>query len=767
MTSIDGHTVPLPGTEWTIWRDALVRSAGFPADGLNLFAAPECAKVADAFLDGAVSEEELAGAHRTAVAEASRTAAAIVADPLFREALTWQNPGAAAILDHLGRDEAEPANRKAAYRREQKRRRREDAVARYWQRYCGKNDTVGFFGPVAWATLDPAAPAVRVRCGPGLTRSREVFYEFWALESYAAVLAADPLVRPWLPVALHPHLTLDGDRVLRPDGPPLPLSAEEAALLTRCDGRRAATEVAGGDARALGLLDGLAGRGVLRWGADMPYNPGAERALRDTLAAIPDPAARERALSGLRRLDAARAEVAASAGDPDRLARALAALDAEFTAVTGEVPERRPGQMYAGRRLCYEETVRDIDLTFGGPILEALSGPFGGVLLPAARWLSATLAGVYADAFRALYVRLLEPGATGVPLSAYWAPAQELITGADRPADAIAAEFTRRWQELFGLDGLPADTARVDLAAADLAERVARLFPAERPGWAGGRIHSPDLHVCAPSVDALTRGEFTIVLGEMHAAWPTLDCAVFTDRHPDPSRLRAAAAADIGPQFRPLYPTWWPRYTARVAPNLGVTDHQLAFAAAPGADPARLLPITALTVTERDGVLVAAARDGRAWPLPELFALLVGWLATEAFKLSGAAPHTPRVTVDRLVVARETWRTTIGATGLATAKGRLPEYLAARRLRRDLGLPERAFVKLDTEVKPVYVDFGSPRYVSALATMLRTARAEGGDGVQVVISELLPGPEEAWLPDADGRRYYCELRIQFVDPARP
>ncbi|MQA94588.1 MAG: lantibiotic dehydratase [Streptosporangiales bacterium] len=812
---IDAHTVPLPGTDWAVWKDALVRSAGFPADGLDMFAAPGCAKIADAHLDARATAEELRAALGDALDEASRTVAAIAADPLFREAVTWQNPAFAAVLRRMST--GPPAPGVALDKKERKSRRsRENTVVRYWQRYCGKNDTIGFFGPVAWATLDPGAPAVRVRQGDGLVRAREVGYEFWALLRYAEVLAADPLVAPWLLVGVHPHLALDltttdsahggaagaevgahphpardrsatggahggaagaaaggagagpGGRVLRPDGPPIPLDQDEAALLRRCDGETPAAVAARDPGEAL-LLGELIDRGIVRHGVDMPYNSAAEGVLRATLAGIPDPAVRDRALAGLRRLDACRAEVAASAGSPERLADALTRLDATFTDVTGTDAEHRQGQMYAGRRVCFEDTTRDVELTFGGPILEALAAPFGRVLLPAARWLSAELAGTYATAFRDLFDELRR-GAPEIPLGAFWEPALRLITGSPRPADTVIEEFTRRWIALFGL-GTPASRdggpgARIDLRSADLAEQVARLFAAPRPGWAAARVHSPDLHVSAASVEALERGDFTLVLGEMHTAWPTLDNSLFTDRHPEPARLRGAAATDIGPQFRPLYPTWWPRYTARIAPNLGVTDHQLAFAPAPGADPDRVLPVGALTVVDRAESPMVVAPDGRGWPLFDVFALLVGWLGTEAFKLTGELPHTPRVTLDRLVVARETWRTTIGGTGMARTAGSAPEYLAARRLRRDLGLPERVFVKIGTEVKPVYVDFTGPRYVSMLATMLRSARDGHGDGVPVVITELLPAPEEAWLPDAQGRRYHSELRIQIRDPVR-
>jgi hypothetical protein len=404
-------------------------------------------------------------------------------------------------------------------------------------------------------------------------------------------------------------------------------------------------------------------------------------------------------------------------------------------------------------------------VTFGGPLLEEIAEPFTAVLLPAARWLSSALAEAYTVAFHELYGQLVQPGADGVPLSKFWPPAWELVRGArPRPVDAVAAEFSRRWTALFGLDQLPDGVHHLNLRCSDLAAETGPVFRAAGPGWAGARIHSPDLHICAASADALARGEFTVVLGEMHPAWPTLDNAVFVDRHPDPDRLRAAAARDIGPQVRPLYPTNWPGYTARIAPVLGVTDTQFAFVPAPGADPARVLPITAVTVAERDGQLVALRADGSGQPLRNIFALLFGWLADTAFKLAGSGPHTPRITVDRVVIVRETWQTTIGEVGLADVAGRPEQYLAARRLRRTLGLPERVFARIATEVKPVYVDFTSPRYLSAFCTMLASARMAAGEAVAVMFSELLPGPEQAWLTDAAGRRYFSELRIQVRDP---
>jgi hypothetical protein len=728
-----------------------LRGAGFDVNGLDLFTAPELAEVADRYLDGAAGREELQKVLAEALDTARHDAARIAADPLFREAVTWQNPSMAEI--------ALRAEKQLLTSRQRERQRaRDNTIARYWQRYCGKNDSIGFFGPVCWVALDPGEPGVRVRTGPRLLRGRRTRYEFWALQAYADHVAADPVVRPWLPVGLPPHVLVEEDRVLIAGADPVRLTVGEAELIARCDGRRAAIEV--GD---LAIVGGLVERGVLWWGVDLPQHPDADQVLRRVLSAIKDPTARQRALSGLLRLDEALAAVSAAAGDADGLATAARALEAEFVTVTGESGSRRHGEMYAGRTLFYEDTKRDAEVVFGSPLLDALAEPFGSVVLPAARWLSFEVASVYRAAFGSLYRELLEPDENGVPLDRFWLAAQPLLADGNPLADEVSKRFARHWSGLFGLDRLAPGARRVSASSADLAQRAAELFAAPGPGWPEARIHSPDLHICATSPEALDRGEFSLVLGEMHAAWQALDVLVFVEWHPEPARLFAAKRADIGHRIQAAYPDWCPPFTARITTILDSENDVLAFSAVSGIDSGRLVPVMACTVTEEAGELVVRCANGRRFDLFDVFATPISFLTSELFEPAATAPHTPRLTLDRLVVARETWRSTIGESGL-TVSGRLEEYLAARRFRRALDLPERVFAKIKTETKPVYVDWSSPRYVSSLCSMLRSTATRAGEQTEIVFTELLPGPEHAWLPGPAGERYSSELRIQMRDP---
>ncbi|MBQ0902235.1 lantibiotic dehydratase [Micromonospora sp. U21] len=770
------HLLPLGATGWSVWRDVVLRTAGFPADGLADFAAPDAAEAADALLaavdagpaaDGGAAEL-FDKAFAETLADASATAGRIAADPLLREAVTWQNPEMLIALDGLLRTDAAVRN--------VRRRKRELSLLRYWQRYCGKAETIGFFGPVCWGALDPADPSTRLRPGPGLTplSRREVHFEAWALIAYADRLADDPAVRRWWAPMLPPHLSVVGRLLHRPLHPPVELSVPEARLLARCDGRTPALRLvervhADGDAGlrtaddGLLLLDRLVERRLLTWDAGLPISPRAEQVLRDRLAAIDDPALRAEVTAGFDRLCAARDEVAAAAGDPVRLGAALAALNAEFTAVTGRPATRQAGEMYVGRTIVYEETARDLTVTLGAAVLDSLAAPLA-VLLQAARWLTAEIGAACERLLAELFEELRADGP--VRLADVWSLAQGLLVAPDGPLAAAGAGFTARWAELFDLAALPPGQPELRLRGTELAERARRVFPAEAPGWPSARIHSPDVQISAVDLAALNRGEFLLVLGELHPANATFDSAVFVPFHPDPAALRAGLDADLGPaRLRVLYPEGFPRVTTRTTYGLtGPADRQLGIDTARGGEVDRLVPATEVRVVPAGDRLVAVLPDGSRWPLVEVFANLLGSLLVDAFKLLDPAPHTPRITIDRLVVARRTWRTTVADSGLVGVTGEAERFLAVRMWRARLGLPERVFVKVGTEVKPCYVDLTGPLYAQSLCAMVDAAARTGPD-VGVIVTELLPAPSESWVTDARGRGHVSELRLQVTDPS--
>ena len=769
--------VPLGEGGWATWPQVLVRSAGFPVAGVAVFQDFELAASVDAKLPKhgrAPSDlaEEIDGAY--AVQRA--TLVEVAESPLFREAVTWQNPGALIALDRVINQDKNGT----------KRRQSDRLVARYWQRYCTKNETIGFFGPAVWGRFADGDEPTQLHPGGAVVRDRRVRLEDWALAALAEAGAELPNVREDLPVrpTLHPHaVTRPGATATRPGASagfaPSPLEAHlmsdadgtpRGELLDRAVGKAAARTRADAELALSRLID----RGVLQAGFDVPAHPSAQESLLSQVDALPTgsrAAVRELLDPVLR----ASSQVAAAAGDPDLLRRALGHLAGEFEAATGESAQRRAGQTYAGRSLCYEETTRDVEITVSPQVLEPASGALT-LLLDAATWLCEELAARFVLALEQLADEIAADREE-FPLAELWFFAQgALFGGGERPADAVSAEFRVRWATLIGVTPEEAANPSVPVRrrSADLAPVAAELF-ALRPGplrWSASRLHSPDLQLLAGSVQQIQDGEHRVVLGELHAGWATFDSRAMSASCPDTGPLRESLARDLGNgRLRLLYPDGWPRFTGRLSTVLHhESDHWLSFTSPTRGEhalPGVLTTSQLRVVRDRDGWRVLGPGDAAGgWSLIEAFSDLLATQAVDAWKVTSTDAANPALEIDNLIVTRSTRRLTCQESGLVEVTSNADRYVAVRRLSHRLGLGERVFVTLASETKPVFVDLTSPVYAAMLAAMVRAAALGSGPETGLTFSEMTPGPDDCFLTDDAGRAYVSELRLHCVPGER-
>jgi hypothetical protein len=177
------------------------------------------------------------------------------------------------------------------------------------------------------------------------------------------------------------------------------------------------------------------------------------------------------------------------------------------------------------------------------------------------------------------------------------------------------------------------------------------------------------------------------------------------------------------------------------------------------------VPVAALLCTRTAEGLEIHSRDGRfRFDAMALFAELVMIRTHQAFGVLPPAPHTPRLTIDRLVVERERWRMAPGELAFAWETDEWRRFESVRRWREHHGMPQHVFVQTSRNTKPTYVDLAAPVLVDVLA---RTVRRAADRGQPISVSEMLPGPDEVWLPDAAGRRYTCEFRLVAIDRPHP
>lgn len=756
-----GLHVPLGRTGWTLWRDAALRAPGFPARQILAICDRELAAAADAYDDTLpTTAEQYLNVYAEAAGRITAAMRRIAADDPFREAVAWQNPS--LLRNCLDKAVAgEPRRKRGRYH--------ELTITSYLQRYCLKNDTIGFFGPVGWASFDPSDSGLSATPGDRLVSRRSTYFEGWAIDAVAEALASRDEVWLWLRPRRSPSATLSG-WLLRPlAGKPIKLSAGEARLLARCDDRRTVRDLVGdpADPALVTALLRLREVGAIAIDLSGPRSTWPERDLAARIDAIDEPGVRARTRALLDELVADRDAVAAASGHPGRLEAALGALATTFERVTGRTATRKPGSTYVGRTVVYEDTVRDLDVHIGRRVTDPLARPLA-VVLDSALWLANTIA----DRYAARAGAMLDQLGGEVPLS--WLMGSvlpdlgQLATGnvhAD-VVDEVVAEFQTRWRRVLGLTPEDFDRPSHRVDGTEVTARAAAEFATGPPRWPGARWHCPDLMLIADDPAALDRGDVDVVLGEVHCAINTLETRVLVAQHPAPERLRAMAA-ESGLDGRICF---IPRRGDGVASHLSWTDEiQLptyvyvsvgAESMAPPSE-ATTLSLADLVAKRRGTSIVVTHRDGGAeYGFAEVAGELFGLTMLNAFRPIGGRGHRPRVTIDRMVLSRETWVFPAADVDWAFLKDEAMRYAGARRWRSANGLPERAFFRVPAERKPMAVDFRSLPLVNLLGKAIRRSAIDGsGD---VTITEMLPDIDRLWLTDAAGERYTAELRVVAV-----
>jgi hypothetical protein len=749
------HLVPLDGG-WALWRCAAVRGAGLPVDWLAGFApsGPDGSSTLD-------STDHAAGR--------------LLGEDAFVAALTWQNPD--AVRNWVGA--AAAAVRADPAAAAHLTGKRAALLARYAQRYCAKNETIGFFGGVGWARLDPDGGAPIASTGTAGVRRYTVHFELWAIEALAGLWSADLRLMPYLPVRRHAATSVDGAVIRRPFRPPMPLTGAAAAVLAAIDGRRRTREVvraaaAGcGGAEAAGAeLVRLRDAGAVEIGFALRPDERPEAQLREQVDRVDDPRLRAELVASLDELAAGRDRVAGAALEPTGLAAALRDLETTFSKLTALPAVQHKPRRATGRTTVYLDSRRDLDARLGAPLLDALRAPLR-LLLDSARWFTAELAEAVDQALAGRYQQLLGRQREVTLAELYFASADVLAGAPGTLVHDVAADLRERWAEI-----IPAGPAEeIRLSSADIAPLVAGLFPDRAPGWTAARYHCPDLMLARVGAGPDGGTRYRWVLGELHLAMNTLENRVFLTQCDRPAELVAAVAADMrGGRIVPTYPLG-PQVDPRRYPPLAVhlPDRYVSWSFGGDAGPpgGASIPATALVVEPggqgRTGLL--AGPRGQSWraPVREFLGEFLSALAVNRFSLRRAGDRQPRVLIDDVVVHRAAWRIPVaGLAAAAAGRGEhRPERLAG--LLRERGVPRFAFVRTPLEAKPFYLDLRAPLMLRNLSRAVRALRDQPAGGSDLELTEMLPGPDELWLTDPHGRRYTSEFRIVAVDqsPAPP
>ncbi len=743
---------------------------------------PSVKRFKTVYLQMITAQTALSEALKSAFIQNCQQLKTLFADPRLQEALLWQNRDFANHISTFLKQSFPTVNQSFWYKTR--------CLFNYLQRYSAKNDSIGFFGPIGWGTVTQQETAIKFTPGSGLLADRRVYLESWAINDLAKTLNANLNLCPWLAPSLQPNVYLAGDQLHLPaiaalvrDGK-LPalvqsvihLSPEQVGLLQLCDGKRTAVTIAHqvmenstlhfyDEVAVYAQLEKLCQLGALCWTLEVPLSQHSEKLLQEKLNQIGDTTLRESALAALSELETAKDKVIQAAGNTQRLTQALTDLEATFTKLTNQAATRAAGKTYAGRTIIYEDCRRDIQLTLGTNLLEELGSPLD-LLLTSTRWYTYQIAEGYQALFKQIYDELKQNcGYAEVDFYSFSLKALPLLR--DENSSPIASARTnlqKFWNEI--LSASP-NQKQINYQSADLKLTVENIFTAPHPGWQLARYRSPDVMIAGSSINAINQRKYQLVLGELHL-FNTLSRAAVISSHPNPIELMTARVQDITtPTLAPLPSPMW--NTQRLALDL-VAPQDIRFAyetGHSGVSNAKIVTLGELLVIETSKGLQIQTRDQRiCFPIVEFFGYTLSNLCMSFPTILPSAWHTPRVTIDRLVVVRESWRLPLTDLAFAHTLDRTEQYLSIRQMVKKYELPRFVFARVPTEVKPYYIDFNIPNYCELLSKIARQAISANSE-YYLCFTEMLPTFDQLWLADSVGQQYTSELRLVALDPKAP
>ncbi|WP_159054118.1 lantibiotic dehydratase [Streptomyces sp. AS58] len=649
-----------------------------------------------------------------------------------------------------------------------------DLLIRYLQRVTSKNETHAHFGPYTPVRREGDGA---IDFGTAGTASRVTLLSHWAAQAIADVCAAEGLagrVRRF-PFALLTGRRLTVYRYTDEDGHPLrygyrvaaelDLDDDEAevfqALRAPMERGALAAALTGPDgdrgARADRAVARLLEAGAVVEGIEVPVGcPDTWGWLRDVLKPHRQRLSATTAAS-LDQLDALLGQFTSAVYE--ERPRLLAELKEVFTALTGHQANRGRGHHYADRSPVFEECRSVLtDAGFGSLVATVVERDLGLAY-------DLVLAGPrlrFSMERRILHEWMTERFGVGTNtaypevFAAFIAERTEIANRCRAVAEAVE-ELHRDVRALVEASGEgSASVVELDPVALDaLLSRRPRTIPA---------LCNPDVLFHSAGAESMAEGRFVAVLGECHATRELLTHSSWAHLL---QREYPALAEETAALYRGLL------QPHEVLADLAGVHRNKTFAQVdlPGlvlearghmeraqgevVTPHELvIETTDSRLRLRDG----AGRELRltAPPAGDLTVMVDPLMAFSFPRHFSGGPvplrgrHLPRLMCGRVVLQRECWSVPVEEFGLLSDDTRL--FAACDRLRRELGMPERCYVKVAAEQKPVYVDWTAPLLVRQLCRLVRKSTEP------VVVSEMLPADDGLWLR-VGGRLHTSELRF--------
>jgi hypothetical protein len=681
-------------------------------------------------------------------------------DPRFLEAVFLSSPsshdGLSRYLKQWQNDQMPKWNSDA--------RSKERMIFAYLQRFCSKNDTASFFGPVNYGRFDGTTASAVQRAFREEYRlgRRRVFVAHWVVKELAKKIAMEAEVLPHLKPRANPLVrSLGGNKFFfHGINRSFSMQEQQARLFQAIDGAKTVREVADelelGSSEAVTILQDLAKKRLVDLDLVLsPFQVDALVELRDRLLQLPTEV-RATWLDLIDRIEESRVELE-NTPYPKRV-HAWENVETWLAKLFGREMRRKDGGLYADRTALYEDCAGTIaELTIGGSLYQALTGSMQTVIdllmaVAVCKWLD------HQEVGKQIYVKMSQTQSVVryIDMIPRMDQTQSELSNTRELLSRLEERLRSRLTEQEGPLSLSQDDVRELLQPYE--EQIQEVLT-----YLKMSLPSPDIMVAADSAEAVERGEFQLILGELHDDCSTIFDGFMAYFHEDPQTLRARLDARIRATSHAdrMASVVTERRNKHVTPEL--PGLSILLSSTSGKEQEQVVPIHELEVREVEGRLCLWAKGQPIITYPgDLHSVAHGCFSLpcvvpidfQADQTSRDVHHMKRIVVDGVVVQRERWRVAAKTLEIDTRVGKgFGLYVHFKRKQSELGLPDQFYVKWGKGEKPILVDLRIPWSLEWLQRV-----TEQSDSL--LISEMYPGPNDLWWRDDIGTHTF-ELRTGY------
>ena len=685
----------------------------------------------------------------------------LVTQSKFRKALIWQNHKVLEKgLDKFGQNDPSLSNKQVT--------QKENLIISYLQRYSTKNETIGFFGPLAWGTFNLNVDHICFNIDQGLIRDNFVHFEFWAIKSFSSALANIPNVQNYLEMRLstrchiaHESLFRNQEKIiinpkyisilkLIKDG----ISKENLIKYPFVNNNFHVDEIEK-------LISFLKEKNIVSQKFYLGLHEKYDEILKEQISLISDPVLKNNLLSMLAQFFSYKNELKNFKQDPSELHFHIKSLENYFESVTKLNPTNFDGKNYAGRSLIYEDCIRNVnELHLGSHFINRIKKPLS-LVMSSSRWLSQLISNLYKQE---LLEVIKKYPLRKVPCS--WI-IQNFHKGKVYFKIANKAKFlhAQKWETILKI---PSSEKSLSYRHDDLINLVVKEFQADFPAWPAAKYICPDLLVAAKNKEDFVKGNYTVVLGEIHMGANMLAIPSIMNTHPNKSSLKKDLINDIPfPTFNHSSPK--SLQGSRMSRNSSLEkDIQLLLDdTTQPFNKKRHAPISHFYIDKEDPSLKvkdSTTKNDIPWEL--FLEHLMKISGINSYKLTHSKKHLPRIEIDNLIIQRETWFFNYSELPfIISKKTSYADFISSSNWIKAQSMPNQIFIKIPGELKPIYIDFRAPKLMIFFCKLLHKAQLKLESDFTITFSEMLPNQEEAWLTDAESQAYFSEFRIVAFDKA--